>query len=115
MKILDLFFTFFKIGAFTLGGGFPMLPIIEREIVTKKKLMSDEEYIDSISLAQTAPGPIAANISILVGYRIYGFWGAIAAFFGAVLPSFMRRASSIKTYLRKIIQSMTFTTFTLVR
>ena len=89
MKILNLFITFFKIGAFTLGGGFPMLPIIEREIVTKKKLMTDEEYIDSISLAQTAPGPIAANISILVGYRIYGLLGALAAFLGAVLPSFI--------------------------
>lgn len=81
--------TFFKIGSFTLGGGYAMLPLIEGEIVRNKKYLSEEEFIDSISLAQAAPGAIAVNISILVGYRIKGFLGASVSFFGTVLPSFL--------------------------
>lgn len=87
--LLNLFLTFFKIGAFTFGGGYAMIPIIQREIVEKKKLIDNEEFMDAIALAQASPGPVAVNTSIYVGYRIKGFWGAIACTMGTVLPSFI--------------------------
>ncbi len=87
--LFDLFFTFFKIGAFTFGGGYAMLPIIQKEIVESKGLISEEEFLDAIALAQASPGPVAVNTSVYVGYRVRGFKGAIAATLGAVLPSFI--------------------------
>ena len=87
--LIDLFFTFFKIGAFTFGGGYAMLPIIQREIVENKGLISEEEFMDAIALAQASPGPVAVNTSVYVGYRIMGFKGAISSTLGAVLPSFI--------------------------
>ncbi len=87
--LIDLFFTFFKIGAFTFGGGYAMLPIIQREIVENKGLISEEEFMDAIALAQASPGPVAVNTSVYVGYRIMGFKGAVSATLGAVLPSFI--------------------------
>lgn len=87
--LIDLFFTFFKIGAFTFGGGYAMLPIIQKEIVENKGLISEEEFMDAIALAQASPGPVAVNTSVYVGYRIMGFKGALSATLGAVLPSFI--------------------------
>jgi chromate transporter len=88
-KILwDLFFTFFKIGAFTIGGGLAMLPIIEREIVDKKGYIDKEEIVDAFAVSQSLPGIIAINSAIYVGYRIAGFIGALVTVFGVVLPSF---------------------------
>ena len=87
--LFDLFFTFFKIGAFTFGGGYAMLPIIQKEIVENKGLISEEEFMDAIALAQASPGPVAVNTSVYVGYRIRGFKGALSATLGAVLPSFL--------------------------
>ena len=87
--LFDLFFTFFKIGAFTFGGGYAMLPIIQKEIVENKGLISEEEFMDAIALAQASPGPVAVNTSVYVGYRIMGFKGALSATLGAVLPSFL--------------------------
>lgn len=84
-----MFLTFFKIGAFTFGGGFAMIPIIQREVVENKKWIKDEEFIDTISIAQSSPGPIAVNSSIFVGYKIEGFRGALICTLGTVLPSFM--------------------------
>lgn len=86
---MDMFLTFFKIGAFTFGGGFAMIPIIQKEVVDKKKWIKDEEFIDTISIAQSSPGPIAVNSSIFVGYKISGFPGALVCTMGTVLPSFM--------------------------
>ncbi|OLS01815.1 chromate transporter [Tissierella creatinophila] len=83
-----MFLTFFKIGAFTFGGGFAMIPIIQREVVEKKNWIKDEEFIDTISIAQSAPGPVAVNSSIFVGYKIDGLKGAIICTVGTVLPSF---------------------------
>lgn len=83
-----MFLTFFKIGAFTFGGGFAMIPIIQKEVVEKKNWIKDEEFIDTISIAQSSPGPIAVNSSIFVGYKIAGFKGAIICTMGTVLPSF---------------------------
>ncbi|WP_422485111.1 chromate transporter [Gudongella sp. DL1XJH-153] len=85
----NLFATFFKIGAFTFGGGYAMLPIIQRELVETKELISEEEYMDAIALAQASPGSVALNTSIYVGYRIKGFGGAVASALGSILPSFI--------------------------
>lgn len=84
----QMFLTFFRIGAFTFGGGFAMIPIIQEEIVEKRKWINEEDFLDTISIAQSSPGPIAVNISIFIGYRIKGFKGALICTLGAVLPSF---------------------------
>jgi len=85
----QLFFTFFKIGTFTLGGGYAMIPLIEREIVDKKKWVSKEDFLDFLILAQSSPGILAVNISILVGNVVKGKRGALVATLGTVLPSFL--------------------------
>ncbi len=86
--LLKIFLTFFKIGAFTFGGGYAMIPIIQDEIVIKRGWMDEREFLDAIALAQGAPGAVAINTSIYVGYRIKGVPGAILATLGTVLPSF---------------------------
>lgn len=86
--MFKLFLTFFKIGAFTFGGGYAMVPLIQEELVNKQKLVSDEEFIDYLSIAQSYPGVLAANISILLGYRINGILGVLVCLLGSVLPSF---------------------------
>jgi chromate transporter len=85
----DLFATFFKIGAFTFGGGQAMIPIIQHEVCNKKKWVPEEEIIDVLVLAQSAPGVIAVNSATLIGYRLMGIRGALAATLGVVLPSFI--------------------------
>lgn len=85
----EIFTTFFKIGAFTFGGGFAMIPIIQKEVVENRNWIKEEDFIDTISISQSSPGPIAVNSSIFVGYRIKGFQGAIVATLGTVLPSFI--------------------------
>lgn len=87
-KIWSLFTTFFKIGAFTLGGGYAMIPIVQEEVVTHRKWIGEEEFLDLIALAQSAPGIIAVNTAVFVGYKIRGWRGMMAAVLGAVLPSF---------------------------
>ncbi|NME83357.1 chromate transporter [Clostridium sp. SM-530-WT-3G] len=90
MKILlELFVSFFKIGAFTLGGGFAMIPIIQKEIVEDKKWIKEDEFLDMVALSQSAPGPIAVNISAFVGKKVQGVKGLIVASLGAILPSFI--------------------------
>ncbi|MGO1468524.1 MAG: chromate transporter [Tissierella sp.] len=83
-----MFLTFLKIGAFTFGGGFAMIPIIQKEVVENKNWIKDEEFIDTISIAQSSPGPIAVNSSIFLGYRMEGLPGALVCTIGTVLPSF---------------------------
>jgi len=85
----QLFTIFFKIGAFTLGGGYAMIPLIEREIVVKKKWIDPKEFLDMLALAQSAPGLIAINTAIFVGYKIKGVKGSIVTSFGSALPSFI--------------------------
>ena len=84
-----LFFSFMKIGAFTIGGGYAMLPIIEAEVVTRYKWVTTEDFLDMVVLAQTAPGILAMNISILVGEKIVGKRGAFVSALGVGLPSFI--------------------------
>lgn len=88
-KYLEMFLCFFRIGAFTIGGGYAMLPLIEKEIVDKKKWIERQEYLDMIALAQSSPGPVAVNTSVFVGYKIAGIPGVIATTLGSVLPSFL--------------------------
>lgn len=84
-----LFRTFFKIGAFTLGGGYAMIPIIESEVVDKNKWIDKEEFLDLIAIAQSCPGVFAINISTFVGYKLKGRWGALCTTLGTALPSFL--------------------------
>lgn len=88
-KYLEMFIAFFKIGAFTIGGGYAMLPLIEKEVVDRKMWIKREEYLDMIALAQSAPGPIAVNTSVFVGYKVGGVLGVISTTLGSVLPSFI--------------------------
>ena len=83
------FKTFFKIGMFTLGGGYAMIPIIEAEVVDKHKWISKEEFLDLIAIAQSCPGVFAINISIFIGYKLRKVKGAIATSLGTALPSFL--------------------------
>ena len=87
--IFILFMTFLKIGACTFGGGYAMVPLIERELVIKKKWIDEKEILDIIAVSETTPGPIAVNTATFIGSRIAGFWGAMAATLGVVLPSFV--------------------------
>lgn len=86
--LMELFFTFFKIGSFTFGGGYAMIPLIEREVVEKKRWVSEEEVVDVFAVAQSMPGAIAINSSTFIGYKIAGKRGAVVATLGVVLPSF---------------------------
>ncbi len=85
----ELFTTFFKIGAFTLGGGYAMIPIIESEVVDKNKWIEKDEFLDLIAISQSCPGVFAVNISTFIGYKIRGRWGAVCTTLGAALPSFL--------------------------
>ncbi len=85
----SLFATFFKIGAFTLGGGYAMIPIIESEVVEKHAWIKKNEFLDLIAIAQSCPGIFAANIATFIGYKIKGEKGALCTTLGAVLPSFI--------------------------
>ncbi len=84
-KYCDLFITFLKIGTFTIGGGYAMIPLIQREVVDKRHWMSDTEMLDAIALSQTMPGILAANIASIVGQRLRGLRGALVAVLGNIL------------------------------
>ena len=88
-NVLRLFLTFLKIGAFTFGGGYAMIPIIQRETVEKNKWISEDDILEIIAVAESTPGPIAINSATFIGFRVAGFWGSFAATFGVVLPSFL--------------------------
>ncbi len=85
----DSFKTFFKIGLFTLGGGYAMIPLIESEVVDKKKWLEKEDFIDLLAIAQSCPGVFAINISTFIGYRLKRERGAVVSSLGTALPSFL--------------------------
>ncbi len=87
-KVFQLFITFIKIGAFTFGGGYAMVPLIQRETVEKKKWINDDDILEIVAIAESTPGPIAVNSATFVGYKTAGVLGAAAATIGVVLPSF---------------------------
>lgn len=86
---LKLFISFFKIGAFTFGGGWAMIPLIEREVVDKQNWIKREDFVDALAIAQSLPGVLAVNISILIGNKLRGLKGCLTATLGTILPSFL--------------------------
>ncbi len=88
-NLFELFSVFFRIGAFTFGGGYAMIPLIQKETVDNKKWIKDEDILDIVAIAESTPGPIAINAATFVGYKVRGFWGAFFATLGMVLPSFV--------------------------
>ena len=87
-KLIELFISIFKIGAFTFGGGYAMIPLIEEEVVNNKGWLSKEEFVDILIVAQSLPGALAVNTSIFLGYKISGILGAITGLMAVILPSF---------------------------
>ena len=98
-RFWTLFVTFFKIGLFTFGGGYAMIPMIQREIVGNKKWITQEDVLEIVAIAESTPGPIAVNSATFVGYHVSGFWGSVLATFGVVLPSFV-----IITVIAKVLR-----------
>jgi len=88
-KLLQLFIVFFKIGAFTFGGGYAMIPLISEEVVENKKWISNDDILEIVAIAESTPGPIAINSATFIGYKVCGFWGSFFATLGVVLPSFV--------------------------
>ena len=85
---LDLFLTFGKIGTFTFGGGYAMIPLIQKEVVETKQWITNDDVLEILAIAESTPGPIAINAATFVGYRVAGTFGAFCATMGVVLPSF---------------------------
>ena len=85
----QLFAAFFRIGAFTIGGGYAMIPLIQKEVVDNKHWLEEREFIDMLAMAQSAPGVIAINTAIFVGYKVKGFKGSLITTLGSALPSFL--------------------------
>jgi len=88
-KYIALFTTFLKIGGFTFGGGYAMIPLIEKEVVENRKWIEKEEMLDVFAISQSIPGAIAINTATLVGYKVAGRIGALCATLGVILPSFL--------------------------
>ncbi len=87
--VLTLFWVFFRIGAFTFGGGYAMIPLISEETVNKRRWITEADILDIIAIAESTPGPVAINSATFVGYRVAGFWGAFFSTLGVVTPSFV--------------------------
>ena len=88
-KQTELFLTFLKIGTFTFGGGYAMIPLIQKETAEKHGWIGDDDILEIVSIAESTPGPIAINAATFVGYRVCGYSGAFLATMGVVLPSFL--------------------------
>lgn len=85
----QLFWSFFKIGAFTFGGGYAMIPLIQAEVVGAKRWLAEDEFMDMLAIAQSVPGPIALNTAVFVGNKMRGWKGSIITSAGIILPSFI--------------------------
>lgn len=85
----ELFFTFAFIGAFSFGGGYGMLPLIQEEVVYIHQWLSVVEFADILAVAEMTPGPVAINTATYVGYKMGGFWGSATATLGVITPSFL--------------------------
>lgn len=85
--LIELFITFFLIGLVSFGGGYAMIPLIQEQIVNQHGWMEQQHFIDTIAIASMAPGPIATNIAVLIGYDEHGLIGAIVATLGTIMPS----------------------------
>lgn len=87
-KLYELFWSFLKTGAFTFGGGYAMMALLENEFVLKKKWIKQEEFLDMAAIAESTPGPIAINSATYIGYKVAGFAGALVSTIAVSLPSF---------------------------
>ena len=85
VKYCDLFYSFFKVGTFTVGGGYAMIPLMQRELVTRHGWLSEEDFMDEVALSQAMPGVFAVNMASMTGYRLRGVRGAVVATVGNVL------------------------------
>jgi len=88
-RYLELFWSFFKIGLFTFGGGYAMIPIIQNEVIRRRGWIEERDFLDLLTLAQTVPGPIALNTAVFIGYKSRGYAGAVATTLGIIVPSFV--------------------------
>lgn len=88
-KLFEIFWSFLKIGAFTFGGGYAMIPLIQHEVINNRRWLTEGEFRDLLTLAQAAPGPIALNTAVFVGYKRHNYIGSLAAVLGVVVPSFV--------------------------
>lgn len=88
-ELCNIFWSFLKIGAFTFGGGYAMIPLIQHEVINCRGWLTKEEFVELLTLAQAAPGPIALNTAVFVGYKQRGYLGSLASVLGVVIPSFM--------------------------
>lgn len=86
-QLLNLFLTFLKIGAFTFGGGYAMLALLEDEFVERKKWIEKQDFLDMIAIAESTPGPVAINSATYIGYKVWGFFGSLLSTLAVVLPS----------------------------
>ena len=86
-SLFKLFTTFFRIGVFTFGGGYAMIPLIEKDIVERNRWIERKDFVDLLAVAQSAPGIFAVNIAVFIGYRLRGTRGSVAAAMGCVVPS----------------------------
>lgn len=89
MLLLQLFWTFFKIGIFTFGGGYAMIPLLEKEVIENHHWLTSTEFTEIVSVDAITPGPVAVNLATFVGYKVNGVIGAIIATFGVILPSLL--------------------------
>ena len=87
--LLSLFLTMFKIGLFTFGGGYAMIPLIQKETVENNKWVSDDDILEVIAIAESTPGPISVNAATFIGYKVAGVMGAFFATLGLILPAFI--------------------------
>ena len=88
-KLLTIFLTFMKIGAFTFGGGYAMIALLENEVIEKKKWIEHDEFLNMVAVAESTPGPIAINSATYIGYHLAGFSGAAMATLAVCIPSFL--------------------------
>ncbi len=103
-KLFALFLTFLKIGAFTFGGGYAMIPLIQRETVETHGWITDDDILEIIAIAESTPGPIAINSATFIGYKVAGVFGAFFATLGVVIPSFV--IITIIAYLLREFQNI---------
>lgn len=87
--LLELFIVFFKLGAFTIGGGIAMLPLLQNTLIEDKRWFTEEEFVDAVAVCQSLPGVVAINMATYVGYKKKGFIGSLTATLGVTLPSFV--------------------------
>ena len=86
---LKLFLVMLKIGLFTFGGGYAMISLLENELITKRGWVENDEFLNMVAIAESTPGPVAINAATYVGYKLAGFWGALAATVAVCIPSFV--------------------------